>query len=166
MTSRERVIAALERREPDRLPTFEWRISRPIIEAIDADSFVDEFGVRRHFTGADKYPVAVKRFGRKRAVVVNLHDVFSFPRDMMGLDRFLMAFILEPELVRAIVGWSVDYNIELAKLVKLRGVEIIGIGDDLADNKAPFVSPAMFIVDIDIVFFHVLYYVRTLLSTF
>ena len=32
MTSRERIIAALERREPDRLPTFEWRISRPIIE--------------------------------------------------------------------------------------------------------------------------------------
>jgi uroporphyrinogen decarboxylase len=205
MTSRERVIAALERREPDRLPTFEWRISRPIIEAfapggdegdfveaaghdavccspsyrrvetIDADTFVDEFGVKRHLTGADKYPVAVghpitdlasfkkyepppldapgrfakieaavKRFSREKAVVVNLHDVFSFPRDMMGLDRFLMAFILEPELVRAIVGWSVDYNIELARLVKRRGVEIIGIGDDMADNKAPFVSPAMF----------------------
>ena len=78
MTSRERIIAELERREPDRLPTFEWRIARSIIEAfapsedegdfveaeghgtvccspsykhievIDADTFVDEFKITRH----------------------------------------------------------------------------------------------------------------------
>ena len=33
MNSRERIITALERKEPDRLPTFEWRVSQPIIEA-------------------------------------------------------------------------------------------------------------------------------------
>jgi hypothetical protein len=33
MTSRERIIAASERCEPDRLPTFEWSISRQIIDA-------------------------------------------------------------------------------------------------------------------------------------
>ena len=205
MTSKQRIFAALERREPDRLPSFEWKISPHLIEEfspggseydfidaagldavccspsyeklelIDEDTFVDEFHITRHLTGADKYPVAIEhpitdlesfkryepppldspirfrkieavmeRFGTRKAVVVNLHDLFSFPRDMMGLDRFLMAFILEPELVRRIVGFSVDYNLELAKLVKTRGVEIIGIGDDLADNKGPFVSPAMF----------------------
>jgi len=205
MNSRERIVAALERKAPDRLPTFEWRIAPVLIqafapggdegdfveaaghdaiccspsyakiEAIDPETFVDEFGVKRHLTGEERYPVAVghpitdlasfkkyepppldsptrfkkidetmRRFGGEKAVVVNLHDVFSFPRDMMGLDRFLMAFIVEPELVRAIVGWSVDYNLELAKLVKKRGVEIIGIGDDFADNRGPFVSPAMF----------------------
>jgi uroporphyrinogen decarboxylase len=205
MTSKERLIAALERREPDRLPTFEWKISQPLIdefapgwseydfieaaghdavccspsyeklEVIDEDTFVDEFHITRHLTGADKYPVAVRhpitnlesfkkykppcldspirfkkiesvmrRYGKEKAVVVNLHDIFSFPRDMMGLDRFLMSFILEPELVRRIVGFSADYNLELGKLVKKHGVEIIGIGDDLADSKGPFVSPAMF----------------------
>jgi uroporphyrinogen decarboxylase len=205
MNSRERIIAALERREPDRLPTFEWKVAQPIIDAfvpggsewdfaeetghdavccspsyekfevIDEDTFVDEFHITRHLTGGDKYPVAikhpikglesfrayepppvdspirwkkieaaVKRFGREKAVVVNLHDIFSFPRDLLGLDNFLISFITEPELVKNIVGFSVDYNIELAKYVKARGVEIIGIGDDLADNKGPFVSPKMF----------------------
>ncbi len=205
MTSKERIVAALERREPDRLPTFEWKVSQPIIEAfcpggteldfveaaghdavccapgfeklevIDENTFVDEFRITRRLTGPDRYPVAVdhpitdlesferyeppphdspirfikidevlERFGNQKAVVVNLHDVFSFPRDMMGLDRFLMAFIVEPELVRKIVGFSVDYNLELANLVKKRGVTIIGIGDDLADSRGPFVSPAMF----------------------
>ena len=205
MNSRERIIAALERKEPDRLPTFEWKISQPIIDAftpggtewdfidavgldavccspsyeklevIDEDTFIDEFHIKRHLTGADKYPVAIghpitdlesfkkyvpppidskirfkkietvfKRFQKQKAVVVNLHDIFSFPRDMMGLDNFLISFITEPELVRKIVGFSVDYNLELAKLVKKRGIEIIGIGDDIADNKGPFVSPQMF----------------------
>ena len=200
MTSRERIIAVLERREPDRVPTFEWKVSQPIIDAfvpggdvfdfieaadhdavccspsykkievIDEDTFVDEFHIRRHLTGLDKYPVSVgypitdlesfkryepppldapdrfekieyvaERFGKERAVVVNLHDIFSFPRDMMGLDNFLISFITEPELVRELVGFSVDYNLELGRLVKKRGIEIIGIGDDLADNKAPFV---------------------------
>jgi hypothetical protein len=57
MNSSERVIAALERREPDRLPTFEWRVSQPIVDAFapggDEGDFVE---------------AAVKRFGRDRAV--------------------------------------------------------------------------------------------------
>ncbi len=205
MTSRERIIVALERKEPDRLPNFEWKISRPMIEAfapggteydfieaagldavccspsyekleiIDEDTYVDEFHITRHLTGDDKYPVSVghpiadlnsfteyepppldspirfqkidsvlKRFGTGKAVVVNLHDIFSFPRDLMGLDKYLMAFITEPELVRRIVKFSVDYNLELAGLVKARGIDILGIGDDFADNRGPFVSPDMF----------------------
>ncbi len=205
MTSRERIIATLEREEPDRLPNFEWKISRPMIEAfvpggteydfieavghdavccspsyekleiIDDDTYVEEFHITRHLTGADRYPVSVghpitdlnsfgeyepppldspvrfkkidsvlKRFGGDKAVVVNLHDIFSFPRDLMGLDKYLMAFITDPELVRKIVKFSVDYNLELAQLVRKRGIDILGIGDDFADNRGPFVSPDMF----------------------
>ena len=145
------------------------------IKPIDEDTFIDEFGITRHLTGQDKYPVAiahpiksvfdikhyeppplkstlrfkkidaaVKRFKGDKAILVNLHDVFSFPRDLRGLEQLLMDFILCPELVRKIVGFSVDYNIELARLVKKHGAEIIGIGDDFADNKGPFVSPRMF----------------------
>jgi hypothetical protein len=33
MNSQERIVAALERQKPDRLPTFEWKISRHIIDA-------------------------------------------------------------------------------------------------------------------------------------
>jgi uroporphyrinogen decarboxylase len=199
-------VTALEGGEPDRLPTFEWKISEPVIKAftngggefdfieaaghdavccspsyeklriIDDDTFVDEFHITRHMTGLDRYPVAVghpitdlesfrkyeppplssplrckrikeviRRFAETgTAVIVNLHDVFSFPRDLMGLDKFLMSFITETELVREIVGFSVDYNLALAGLVKKLGIDIIGIGDDLADNRGPFVSPDMF----------------------
>lgn len=205
MNSRERIIAALERKGPDRIPTFEWITSQPVIDAfvpggnyydfvekaghdavccspfyeklevIDEDNFIDAFHIKRHLTGVDKYPVSVgypvtdlesfkkyqppsldsptrfknieavaERFGKEKAIVVRLHDIFSFPRDMMGLENLLMAFITQPELVRGIVGFSVDYNLELAKLVKKRGLDIIGIGDDIADSKGPYVSPKMF----------------------
>jgi len=205
MNSRERIIAALERKEPDRLPTFEWKTCQPLIDAfvpggneldfveaaehdavccspsyekleiIDENTFIDEFQIKRCLIGPDRYPVAtghpvsdlpsfkryqpppvdsairfkkigeaVQRFGKNKAVVVNLHDVFSFPRDLMGLDNFLMSFITSPELVREIVGFSVDYNLELARLVKKMDVDIIGIGDDFADSRGPFVSPKMF----------------------
>jgi len=205
VTSRERIIAALKKQEPDRLPNFEWKISGPLIEAfapggteydfieavgldavccspsyekleiIDEDTYVDEFHITRHLTGADRYPVSIshpitdldsfieyepppldsptrfrkidyvlKRFQDDKAVVVNLHDIFSFPRDLMGLDRYLMAFITEPELVHRVVKFSVDYNLGLAELVRAHGVDILGIGDDFADNRGPFVSPEMF----------------------
>lgn len=205
MNSRERVIAALERRQPDRLPTFEWKVSPHLIEAftpggdlfdfieaaghdavccspkyeklniIDENTFIDEFQVTRRLSFADRYPVAIghpvkdlesmrkydpppldspirfqevdtviKRFGKEKAIIVNLHDAFSFPRDLIGLQEFLMAFVTSPELVREVIGFSVDYNLGLARLVKKRGIEIIGIGDDFADKRGPFVSPAMF----------------------
>lgn len=80
MTSEERVIRALQRREPDRVPTFEWDINRrvgraltgsddplEIVERLDLDgiavrpdyekkaagpdTFVDEWGIRRRATG-------------------------------------------------------------------------------------------------------------------
>jgi len=204
MTSVERVFTVLERKEPDVIPTFEWKVAPNVIEAfvpggdyfdfvekvghdvvctapvyekkwVNKDTFIDEFGITRCLIGPDKYPVAidhpikslsdikhyeppplesplrfkkidaaVKRFKGEKAILVNLHDVFSFPRDLRGMEQLFMDFILCPELVREVVGFSVDYNIELARLVKKHGTEIIGIGDDFADNKGPFISPKMF----------------------
>ena len=205
MNSRERIIAALERRVPDRLPTFEWKVSRHLIdffapggdlsdfveaaqhdavccslhyeklEVIDDRTFVDEFGVTRHLSFENNYPVsvghpltdidsfrryepppldsptrfrdidaAVERFGKEKAIVVNLHDVYSFPRDLIGFEQLHYAFYTQPDLVKAVIGFSVDYNLELARLVKQRGIEIIGIGDDFANNTGPFISPHLF----------------------
>jgi uroporphyrinogen decarboxylase len=80
MTGHERIIAALERRQPDRVPTFEWFIDKKVtralvgtestldaVEALDIDGvnvradyartftsdvdFVDEWGTSRRITG-------------------------------------------------------------------------------------------------------------------
>ena len=55
MTSRERIIAVLERQEPDRVPTFEWKVSQPIIDAFVFGGDVFDFT-----EAADQDAVVVK----------------------------------------------------------------------------------------------------------
>jgi uroporphyrinogen decarboxylase len=111
MTGRERILAALGRRAPDRVPTFEWFIDAGVCEAltgtpdpvvaadrldldginvradyrkhfIDATTFVDEWGIHRTLTG-DCIPCV-----RKSPIAdLTRHAEFTFP-DPAATDRF------------------------------------------------------------------------------
>ena len=87
---------------------------------------------------------AVKNFKGDKAVIVHLNDVFSLPRYLMGMQELLMAIVIEPELVKALVDMSVTVNLELAKEVVARGVKVVYTGDDFAYNKGPLMSPKHF----------------------
>jgi uroporphyrinogen decarboxylase len=86
----------------------------------------------------------IRDYGDEKAVVVHLNDVFSIPRYLMGMENLLMAFITEPELVRALVAMSVDINLEMAMEVVARGAKIVYTGDDYAGNRGPLMSPRHF----------------------
>ncbi len=86
----------------------------------------------------------VQKYKGDKAVIVHLNDVFSLPRYLMGMQDLLMAIVLEPALVKALVEMSVTVNLELAKEVVARGVKIIYTGDDYAYNKGPLMSPKHF----------------------
>jgi uroporphyrinogen decarboxylase len=87
---------------------------------------------------------ALQRFAGEKAVIVHLNDVFSLPRYLMGMQNLLMAIVLQPDLVRALVEMSVIFNLELAKEIVARGAKIIYTGDDYAYNKGPLMSPEHF----------------------
>lgn len=87
---------------------------------------------------------AVKEFKGKKAIGVHLNDVFSLPRYLMGMTNLLLAILVEPELVKALVNLSVDINLEMAKEVAALGVDFVHTGDDYAYNKGPLMSPAHF----------------------
>ena len=87
---------------------------------------------------------AVEQYKGRKAVIVHLNDVFSLPRYLMGMQDLLMAIVMEPELVRALVELSVTINLELAKEVAARGAKIVYTGDDYAYNKGPLMSPKHF----------------------
>ena len=87
---------------------------------------------------------AVEKYGGHRAVIVHLNDVFTLPRYLMGMQELLLAIIKQPELVRALVDMSVTINLELAREVAARGVQIIYTGDDYAYNAGPLMSPDHF----------------------
>jgi uroporphyrinogen decarboxylase len=87
---------------------------------------------------------AVKKYDGRKAVIVHLNDIFSLPRYLMGMQELLMAIVLEPELVKALVDMSVTINLQLAKEVAARGVKIVYTGDDIAYSKGPLMSPKHF----------------------
>ena len=87
---------------------------------------------------------AVQKYKGRTAVIVHLNDVFSLPRYLMGMQDLLMAIVMQPDLVRALVEMSVNVNLELAKEVAARGVKIVYTGDDYAYNRGPLMSPRHF----------------------
>ena len=205
MNSLERVKAALERRVPDRVPTFEWILDKLVIEGIcgkgcsledfvekmDIDGivisplnknniignrhFIDEWGIEKKSIHTDPLPLAVsgpirskkdlktykspdplapyrmdnlrkavKRFKGKRAIIFQIRDVFSYPRDLLGFENLLINLIDNPLFVRDLVEMSVDYNTKLAVWAIEEGADVVFSGDDIADNRGPFFNPRLY----------------------
>jgi uroporphyrinogen decarboxylase len=92
----------------------------------------------------DEIKWAVREFKGDKAIGVHLNDIFSLPRYLMGMTNLLMAVALEPELVKALVDMSVDYNLEMARRIAKMGVDFVHTGDDIAYNRGPFMSPKDF----------------------
>ena len=204
MTSEERVLCALQRQVPDRVPHFEWLVDRRVREALlpncqDFNEFAvgmgqdaviadpifkkervsanrwrsewgyvsqdtnEEHGIEvespiktlvdfERYTPPDPHVPwrftavedTLQTYKGNKAVIVHLNDVFSLPRYLMGMQNLLMAIVMEPELVKALVEMSVTVNLELAKEVVARGAKIVYTGDDYAYNKGPLMSPQHF----------------------
>ena len=205
MSSRERVLTVLQKKEPDRIPTFEFWVDEGVvnslthggtmddfIERYDIDAihfrpdekkwgrengtFMDEWGVTKK-KGSENYlmpldqfaPIknwadaerwnppdpftdyrfdslkaGIKKYKDKRAIIVQIRDVWSSPRDLMGYENFLINIIKKPDLVEYLVEKCINHSIQLAQLSAELGAEIIVSGDDIADNRSTLVSPQIF----------------------
>lgn len=204
MNSRERVITALELKQPDRVPFVELLIDEKVRDAIEGKNislidfiekwdidgifvqpnyknnyisdniYIDEWGIKKKILTED-YPVpvegpikekadfnryeppdpgidfrygdlieAVKRFKGKRAIIFKINDVLSLPRYLRGTQNFFIDVADDPDFVKKIVNFSVDYNIQLAKNAAKFGADIVCSSDDLCDNRGPLISPYSF----------------------
>jgi uroporphyrinogen decarboxylase len=86
----------------------------------------------------------VRTFAGDKAVIVQIRDVFSLPRYLLGMEGLLISLIDQPDLVHALVDLSVDLNLQSAKEVAARGVKIVYSGDDYAYTRGPLMSPKHF----------------------
>ncbi|MCP4141833.1 MAG: hypothetical protein GY755_16420 [Chloroflexi bacterium] len=205
MNGRERVLAAIQRKVPDRIPTFEWDIDPGLVSSMTGggtyDDFVekfdldavmcgptytrkpisdgkilDEWGVTR-LVGHEAYAMPVDefapikskadldgwlppdphashrvtamlqridRFKGDRAIFIQLRDVWSNPRDLMGYENLLMQCALDPGFVEEVVKKCITQSIELVKIAADLGGEIVMSGDDIADNARSLISPKMY----------------------
>ena len=92
----------------------------------------------------DSLKKLVARYKGIYAIGIHLNDVLSIPRNLMGFQELMMAFCLEPELVKQLVDMSVDLNIKLAAEAARCGADFIFTGDDYSSGQAPFMSPETF----------------------
>lgn len=204
MTSRERVLAVIQRQEPDRVPTFEWDIDPDLVHNMTGggsyEDFIDQFDLDAVMCGPDylKKPLAdgnlldewgvtrtrgheayamavdafapiktmadveafqppdpyaahrfetmkrrVQRFKGRRAIFVQLRDVWSNPRDLFGYAQLFTYCKKHPDMVEALVAKCVDQSIALLDQATDLGAEIVMSGDDIADNRRTMISPAM-----------------------
>lgn len=85
----------------------------------------------------------VARFGGQRAIILQMRDVWSGPRDYMGYAQLFVNLKTAPELVEGVVQRCVDHYIRVIQKAAKMGVNIVFSGDDVADNRGPMFSPVL-----------------------
>jgi uroporphyrinogen decarboxylase len=85
----------------------------------------------------------IKRFKGKRAIIVQLRDVWSNPRDLLGYAQLFVLCKTKPDLVEALVIKCIEQSIALAQVAAELGADLVMSGDDIADNRRTMISPAM-----------------------
>lgn len=85
----------------------------------------------------------VERFKGQRAIVVQLRDVWSNPRDLLGYVQLFILCKEQPDLVEALVERCVNQSIGLLHQAAELGADLVMSGDDIADNRNTMISPAM-----------------------
>jgi uroporphyrinogen decarboxylase len=204
MKPKDRIINALERREPDYVPVFEWDYNKDVMKAItgsdetldfivkmdidgvvirpnyhkefiDKNVYIDEWGCRRkkasesiaviidspikkikdqkNYTFPDPYAAhrfeslekAVKKFGDERAVVLNVRDVFSDIRDLLGYEETLVSLITEQGHFEKLLDRVIEYNRAIAEIACERyNINILATTDDIADTRGLIFNPRIF----------------------
>jgi uroporphyrinogen decarboxylase len=86
---------------------------------------------------------AVARFGGRRAIILQMRDVWSGVRDYMGYEGALVNMLEQPELVTAVVERCVDHYIQVIRRAAELGVNVVFSGDDIADSRGPLFSPRL-----------------------
>lgn len=132
----------------------EWGITRAIYEeyplpVVNPISDIDDFEAMEipdpdadyHY---NKIRRALKEVGEEKAIVGRVKDVISMPRDLMGFEDFLASFYTDPELVTALMKTSCDYSCRVCENLRDLGIEVIVLGDDIANNNSLLMSPQMY----------------------
>ncbi len=91
----------------------------------------------------DQIRETVERFGGERAIILQMRDVWSGPRDYIGDAQLFINLKECPELVEGVVIKCVDHYIRVIERAAEIGVNIVFTGDDVADNRGPMFKPEL-----------------------
>jgi uroporphyrinogen decarboxylase len=81
---------------------------------------------------------------RGEIIGVNFHSFFGFPRGLMGLENYCLAFYDQPHLVRRIIADRVQFAKDLlTPLLAKKALDFVQVWEDMAFKTAPLISPQL-----------------------
>ena len=102
----------------------------PRLDGRDPGRYADDFEEDLHW-----------RRARGEIVGVSLHCFFGFPRDLMGLENWCLAFYDQPQLARRIIADRVLFAKDmLARVLSTGALDFVQIWEDMAYKTAPLIS--------------------------
>ena len=91
----------------------------------------------------EQIKATIDRFGSDRAIILQMRDVWSGPRDYIGYAQLFINLKEQPDLVEGVVIKCVDHYISVIERAAEMGVHIVFTGDDVADNRGPMFDPEL-----------------------
>ncbi len=87
----------------------------------------------------------VQRLGGKRAVIMSIRCPFRLSWNLLGgMEKLLIAFRRNPDLVDTLMRINTDYIMEEIELAIKMGADIISLDGDLAYDSGTFMAPELF----------------------
>jgi len=114
----------------------------PIKRIGDLDSYKppDPYAERRYAELRN----LLDRFKGRKFVGMHLHDGFSYPCYLRGMQQLMMDLFENPDLVHKLVRISIDHNTAIAERAIELGADFVILGDDYGSVEAPLISPKHF----------------------
>jgi uroporphyrinogen decarboxylase len=95
----------------------------------------------------DQVRYARERLGPERALFLAISDPFKLAWSVRGgMEKLLVDFVEDPQLVLALTRLATDYNLALIDLAASHAgtVDVVFMGGDLADERTTIMSPRHF----------------------
>ncbi len=86
----------------------------------------------------------LERFGRDLARVLCLSPCTANTALSMGIPHFLVSLSEQTDLIQEILNRFADWSIRVIRNLQTLPIDLFWIGDDLAFNSGPFMSPKQF----------------------
>ena len=132
-------------RQQKQFKTIPQYIRFPVENETDYEALLPRLNGRDAGRYADDFDEDLRWRRRRGEIIgVNFHAFFGFPRGLMGLENYCMAFYDQPDLVRRMIADRVQFARDLLKpLLEERVLDFVQVWEDMAFKTAPLVSPKL-----------------------